>query len=139
MIDPVMITVATTLTTKAAESLSDVGRSAFGKLLGRVRGQLDTDPEGAAALAAAQRHPDDQREIERLARALAAAARDDPAFAADLARLWPAVRAATIAASGGGVVNQVSGTVSGAVVQARDVSGGITFGAPLTSDARDGR
>ncbi|MEU8377850.1 hypothetical protein [Streptosporangium sp. NPDC048865] len=37
----------------------------------------------------------------------------------------------------GGVHNEISGTVHGNAVQARDVEGGITFGAPESHRAQD--
>jgi hypothetical protein len=139
MVDPLMIAVATTLAAKAAEGLSEAGRFAMSKLIQRVRGRLDADPEGSAALASAQSHPEDRRLVERLAAALTGAAERDPLFAGDVARLWAAVRDSGVAAIDGGVVNQVSGTVGEIVVQARDVNGGITFGARPDTDTRDAR
>lgn len=129
MIDPVMAAVATALVTKAAEGLSEAGRAAFGKLARRVRSRLDAEPGGTGAL----------ESVERLAAALSAAAEHDPVFAADVARLWSEVREAAVVAAHDGVVNQQSGSVGGHVVQARDVSGGITFGAGSTEDSRTGR
>ncbi|MFF5114047.1 hypothetical protein [Streptosporangium sp. NPDC000509] len=37
----------------------------------------------------------------------------------------------------GGVHNEISGTVHGSAVQARDIEGGITFGAPKPHKAQD--
>lgn|GEM_PF-5478085 len=37
----------------------------------------------------------------------------------------------------GGVHNEITGTVHGSAVQARDVEGGITFGDPKPSSAQD--
>lgn len=37
----------------------------------------------------------------------------------------------------GGVHNEISGTVHGSAVQARDIEGGITFGAPKPQKAQD--
>jgi hypothetical protein len=138
-VDPIMIAVATALAAKAAEGLSEAGRAALGKLLRRVRGRLDADPEGAAVLAAARSHPQDGELVERLAAVLSTAAELDPAFAEDVARLWAAVRDGWAVATEGGVVNQVSGSVGETVVQARDVTGGITFGARPGADPRDAR
>jgi hypothetical protein len=57
-----------------------------------------------------------------LAAHLAAEEAEDPAFGEELRRTWQHV-----SASRGGVVNQVTGNVSGKVVQARDIKGGISF------------
>jgi len=139
MIDPIMITIATALATKAAEGLSEAGRAAFRRLARRVRSRLDAEPDGALTLASAERHPDDERVVELLAATLSATARRDPAFGAEMARLWSEVQDGAVVATHDGVVNQQSGTVGGNVVQARDVSGGIRFGASSTGDADSGR
>ncbi|MGN9912410.1 hypothetical protein ACTMTJ_33230 [Phytohabitans sp. LJ34] len=139
MIDPMMLAVATALATKAAEGLSEAGRAAFGALVQRVRSRLAAEPGGTGTLESAESHPGDERLVERLAAALSVAADRDPTFAADLARLWSAVRDAAVVAAHDGVVNQQSGSVGGHVVQARDVSGGITFGAGSAEDSRGGR
>ena len=64
-------------------------------------------------------------QIPGLARALAAAAAADPVLAGELAD-WH--RGTVVTVTGAGDVSaSVSGTVDGNVVQARDVTGGITF------------
>lgn len=136
MIDPIMVAVATAVATKTAEGLTEAGRAAFGKLVRLVRSRLAAEPDGARALESADRDPGGEREVERLAAALSAVAERDPAFAAEVARLWSQARDGVVAATHGGIVNQMSGTVGGAVVQARDVSGGITFGAGASGDSR---
>lgn len=139
MIDPIMVTVATALATKAAEGFSEAGRAAFGKLVRLVRSRLATEPDGTPALESAEADAGGEQAVERLAAILSAAAERDPAFAAEVARLWSAVREGAVTATVGGTVNQLSGTVGGAVVQARDVSGGITFGAGSTEKSRRDR
>lgn len=139
MIDPIMIAVATALAAKAAEGLSEAGRAAFGKLVRLVRSRLAAEPDGTRALESAERDPGGEQAVERLAAALAAAAERDPEFATEVARLWSVVRDGVAAATHGGTVNQLSGTVGGAVVQARDVSGGITFGAGSSGESRRDR
>jgi hypothetical protein len=127
--DPIMIAVAVALATNAVDGMSQVGRSAFAALTRLVRRQLSRDPDSQKTLATVQSHPDDEVAIGRLAEALHGAAAYDGAFADELRRLWSGVRAESSIAVDGGVTNRVSGTVNGAVVQARDVSGGIAFGA----------
>jgi hypothetical protein len=122
-----MVAAAVALATKAAEGLSDAGRAALGQLVQLVRGKLRADPD-RAALESAQAQPDDDLLVQRLAALLEGAAAQDEAFAVGLTRLWTALRDEWAVAKQGGVVNQVSGAVSGTVVQARDVQGGITFG-----------
>lgn len=122
-----MVAVATVLATKAAEGLSEAGRAAFGRLMQLVRRKLRADPAQEAVLESALAQPDDDVLIQGLAAVLEGAASHDGAFAAELSRLWTVMRDERVAAVQGGVVNQVSGTVSGTVVQARDVHGGIRF------------
>jgi len=71
--------------------------------------------------------PRTPEQISGLAERLARLAADDPELAADLGA-WHATTIATVAVTGAGdVTNTVTGTVYGNVVQARDVSGPITF------------
>jgi flavin-binding protein dodecin len=86
-------------------------------------------PALASALTAAQQHPDDQTRISNLEQALERQAKRDPAFAEQLRSLWEqADTELHIDIEHGGTVNQISGTVNGQVIQARDIQGGITFG-----------
>lgn len=126
--DPVMVAVAVTLASKAAEGLSEAGRAALGQLMQLVRGKLRADPD-RAALESAQAQPNDDLLVQRLATVLEGAAAQDESFAVGLTRLWTVLRDERAAATQGGVVNQVSGAARGTVVQARDIHGGITFGA----------
>lgn len=66
--------------------------------------------------------------MEALARELAVAEAYDPEFGERLREEWTAVQAQSTA-SGDGVANTIGGSVSGNVVQARDIHGDITFGA----------
>jgi hypothetical protein len=107
MTDPILMSVATALATKAATGLYELVKQKFGR-----------HPERARALEAAEGKPAGSAEVATLAEALAAAGREDPAFAQQL-------RAATRV----DVRNVVSGTVSGHVVQvAGDVQGNIELG-----------
>jgi hypothetical protein len=65
----------------------------------------------------------DSPEVAALGEELARAEAEDPAFSAELRERW---RTASVEQHGG-VNNQVSGTVSGKVLQARDISGDISF------------
>jgi hypothetical protein len=68
--------------------------------------------------------------VSRLADLLDQESAADLAFAEEFRDRWARVHAAVIAEEGG-VVNSVSGDVSGTVVQARDVHGGSTSAAAL--------
>ena len=112
MPDSMLIAIATTLATKAAGSLFDLVKSKFGK-----RGAKDVAVLDAAAAAGPE-----SPEVGELAAALDAAVADDPAFAEQLRTEWRAVQAGS-----GDVHQSITGNVSGRVVQARDIQGGITF------------
>jgi hypothetical protein len=95
-----------------------------------VRKRFGGDPAAQTALESAQEKPDDQSRTRSLRDALEQAATADPEFGEQLRALWR--QASTeLNASHGGVINQVSGTVSGNVVQA----GNLTFGDVPRRDA----
>jgi hypothetical protein len=110
MPEPILLSIATALATKAATGLYDLVKRKFGK-----------DPEATMALEAATGAPEEAEPIRVLADRLEAAERADPEFARELRAGW-AQHAET-----GGVVNQIAGTVLGKVVQARDIHGNISF------------
>jgi hypothetical protein len=109
--EPILLSIAAALATKSATSLYDLVKRKFA---GRR--------EAEAALDAAGDAPPDSPVVAALAGHLAAEEADDPAFGKDLRNTWQQVSAGR-----GGVVNQITGTVSGKVVQARDIEGDISF------------
>lgn len=111
MQEPVLISIATALAGRAAGALHEL-----------VRGWFDQRPGGLAVLEAAAGAAPGSPPVRRLAEELDRAGRADPAFAERLRSTWDSVSAAR-----GGVVNQISGNVTGKVVQARDISGGVSF------------
>ncbi|OLF09046.1 hypothetical protein BLA60_20900 [Actinophytocola xinjiangensis] len=111
MAEPVLVSIAAALAAKAATSLYELVRRTFA-------GREDAE----AALTAAEGAAPDSAEVAALADQLAAAERADPEFATELRGIW-----GQVGATDGGVVNQITGTVSGKVVQARDIQGGISF------------
>jgi|SRR5580658_692539 hypothetical protein len=129
MIDPVMISVANALATKAADVAAEGVRSAMSALIRLVRSRFAGDKAAAAALDAAQAAPQDQAAIEELARVLERASAADAGFAAQLRALWPELRA-ELSAGEGETVNSSTGTVGGHLIQARDlhVEGGLLLG-----------
>lgn len=114
MPDPILVSIAAALAAKSATSLYELVKRTF---TGRKE-----DPEALPALDAAAGAAPDSPEVATLSTHLAAAEAADPQFAAELRNTWQQV-----SAERGGVVNQVTGNVSGKVVQARDVEGGISF------------
>ncbi|WP_432825702.1 hypothetical protein [Dactylosporangium sp. CA-092794] len=128
MIDQQVLTaIAVTLATKAAEGLAAGGRAAFQALARLVRSRFEGLASAQAALGDAEADPAGASRIEALREALAQAIADDPTFEAELRNLWQDL-SPHINASDGAVINSISGTVDGNVVQARDVQGGISFG-----------
>jgi hypothetical protein len=111
MPEPVLVSIAAALAAKSVTSLYDLVKRKFA---GRM--------EAATALEAAEGTGPDSPEVTALATQLAATEADDPEFKVELRHMWQEV-----SAEGGGVVNQITGNVSGRVVQARDIEGGVSF------------
>lgn len=128
LVDPVLQAAASALATKGVEALADGGRSAWAALVRLVRSRFGDDPTAEETLSAATAHPEDDAKVESLAYELARAERVDPQFGQQLRSLWEQADT-DVRVESGGVVNQVSGTVRGNVVQARDITtGGVSFG-----------
>ena len=107
MTDPIWMSVATALATKAAGSLFDLVKKRFSK-----------NPERARALESASGAAADSAEVGTLAEALAATEREEPGFGAEL-------RAAMTKVD----VRNVVGPVTGNVVQiAGDMTGDLNMG-----------
>lgn len=111
MPDPILVSIAAALAAKSATELDDLVKRKF-------TGRKDAETALEAADGAAPGSP----EVTAVATYLAADETEDPAFAMALRQTWQRV-----SATRGGVVNQITGTVSGNVVQARSIKGGISF------------
>jgi hypothetical protein len=116
MPEVILVEIAAALAAKTAESLYDLVREKFA---GRKKA-LDT-------LAAADGAEPGSPQVVALAAELETAEAYDERFAGRLRAEWAAVQNQA-APSGGGVANQISGTVTGNVVQARDIHGDVRFG-----------
>jgi len=127
MADPMMIAIAAAVAGKVTESLTAGAKAALGGLVKLIRQRFGTDDAAQAALADAERTPGDDKRIAALAAQLERLTREDHRFAEQLQRLWPQT-GARLQAQHGGVVNEVSGTVTGNVIQAHQIEGGIKFG-----------
>ena len=129
--------VALTLATKAVEGLAEGGKAAFAALARLVKRRFHGRGSAQAALVEAEADPADDIRIQSLREELAQAAAEDPAFGHELRRLWRDLSPHLVAGTDG-VVNNLSGSVGGNVVQARDVQGGISFGdaRPRNPEAR---
>ncbi|MEU5690309.1 hypothetical protein [Actinosynnema sp. NPDC020468] len=113
MPEPVLVSIAAALSSRAVAGLYDLVRTRFAG-----------DQEATAALAAVEGARPDSPQVRALGQALADAERDDPGFASALRHEYHRTRVD----QHGEVNNSVSGTVHGTVVQARDIQGGISFG-----------
>jgi hypothetical protein len=123
----ILTAVALAMATKAVEGLTEGGKAAFAALAKLVRERFKRRASAQTALTEAEADPSDESRIQYLRDELAQTAADDPEFDRELRRLWRDVSSHSTANTGG-VVNTVSGSVAGNVVQARDVHGGISFG-----------
>ncbi|GGP43882.1 hypothetical protein [Saccharothrix coeruleofusca] len=112
MAEPVLVSIASALATRAFARLHDL-----------VRARLAGDPEASAALAAARGADAGSPAVAALGEVLENTERQDPAFGRELRREWERASATGT----GGVVNQVTAPVHGTVVQAGDIQGGVTF------------
>ncbi|MGY1434959.1 hypothetical protein [Streptomyces reniochalinae] len=127
------LTLATTAASVAAGSAAGAaGQSAWESLLALARRVGGRRPDGAPApdeggLAAVD--PSDEAQVRVLTSWLGEQARADEEFAA-LLRGWAERHAPVLRAERSEVHNTVSGTaqVSGPVIQARDIHGGINLG-----------
>jgi hypothetical protein len=112
----VLVEIAAALAAKAAESLYDFVKDRFKgrqKALAVLEAADGTAPESSQVLA--------------LADELQTAGDYDPAFAEQLRAQWATLQSGATAAGAGSVANNISCTVHGSVVQARDIHGNITF------------
>ncbi|MEV5716651.1 hypothetical protein AB0L41_22370 [Amycolatopsis mediterranei] len=109
MPEPILVSIAAAVAAKGATGLYDLVKRKFAK-----------DPAAVAVLDAAAAAPEDTRPVTALAERLHEAEAEDGEFAEALREEW---RKLTI--THGEVHNQVTGNVTGKVVQARDVHGNI--------------
>jgi hypothetical protein len=125
--EEILAAVALTLATKSSEALAEGGRAVFAALARLVKRRFQGDDAAQTALVEAEADPADDARLQSLRGELEQAAAEDPAFDRELRRLWQDLTP-YLQAGSDGVVNNLSGSVSGNVVQARDVQGGISFG-----------
>lgn len=116
------------LTALAQGAGGQAGQRAWTALAALTSRLLGRDATETKAIDSARAGKPDPSGPGGLAEALAGKAGADPRFAAGLED-WLA-RAQALVICGQPAVNQVTGPVSGTVVQARDVFGGIRLGGP---------
>lgn len=129
MPDPVMSSVAAAVAGKVAEAAMQGGQAACAALFRLVRDRFGRGTPASAALEAARADPNDERAVREVATALERLARDDTEFDVRVRELWGQA-SAELSASQDGVINSVTGSVGGHLMQARDVrvEGGLHFG-----------
>ena len=115
MPEPVLVSIAAAV----------AGRAVIG-LYNLVKAKFAGDPEASAVLEAAEGAAEDSPQVRELAAKLQAKQAEDPVFDKEVRAEWERVSIEQRAESGG-VTNQISGQVSGKVVQARDIQGDIKF------------
>ncbi len=113
--DPLFVSVVTALAGKAAGNLYEV-----------VRKRLEGDANGAKQLAVISSGQGTTVELDEFARTLESIAQRDRGFRVSL-DAEVARHVESSAAGEGSVTNTVGGDVSGKIVQARDVDGGVHF------------
>ena len=109
-----LIEIAAALAAKATELLYEL-----------VRNKFKGRKQALEALDAANGAAPDSPQVIKLAEELAMAEAYDEQFKEQLRREWTTIKAE---ASDSGVANSISGTVTGNVLQTRDIHGNITFG-----------
>jgi hypothetical protein len=114
MPEPILISIAAALAAKSVQSVYDL-----------VKKKFADRKEAKAALEAADGKAAESVEVQSLAAELERAEAEDPQFATELRQQWNSLSVQQ--ADHGSLNNQVSGSVSGNVVQARDIQGGISF------------
>ncbi|MFI7517848.1 hypothetical protein ACIBVK_30635 [Micromonospora echinofusca] len=124
--DPLIMTAATTLVAWTATELAQGGQLAVAALVDFLRDRFRREPEAQKVIEGLLHQPT-QDTTHTLAELLDREALRDPAFGAEFQARWERTNAA-VAAGPDSVANSISGDVSGPVVQARDVHGGISFG-----------
>lgn len=131
MADEIMMAVAAALAGKVAEAAVGGARGAWEALVRLVRDRFAHDEVASAALAAADARPTDQVAVRELGQALERVGTADPSFAEQVRAMWPQA-SRELSVTHGGVLNVSTGTVSGHMIQARDlhIEGGLHLGNP---------
>lgn len=125
MVDPIALAIVSAAAGKGAEALVADARTALGVLFRMVRQRFAGCKESTTPLDAFLATPADPDCRDTLIAALNREIIKDPGFAEALRDQW---RLAQVEVEGSrpDVHNQFSGT-AGTVIQARDISGGVTF------------
>lgn len=127
MIETFVNDLVTALASSGGGALAEAAVAAIGRLTAGLRDRFRRDPAARGALEIVVGDPADVGAREQLAALIAQRLEQDPDFLAWLRTEWELVRRAS-AQVDGTVTNSVTGSVSGNVVQARDIQGGVNIG-----------
>ena len=116
MVDPILLSIAGTLATKATGALFDLVKSTFSR-----------HPKAVAALEAAADEEPDSTPVLALAERLAQVEAAEPEFGRQLRDEWAKVATTTQTADHGGVTNSITGNVSGTVIQTGSITGVVNL------------
>jgi hypothetical protein len=119
--------IVTAVASGAGGSFGSRGAEAIGRLVSMLRAKFRGQPESRGALEISLESPDDPAARESLAAMHRKQVSQDAEFGEWLARAWAEVQP-ELRADASNSVNVITGTVQGAVVQARDVHGDIHLG-----------
>jgi hypothetical protein len=132
MVDPISVAALTAAITAVAQgTASEAGKQAWNALTRLVHKAFGRHSPPSADLEVLEASPDQKHRIVELATVLASRAREQHSFADELAT-WLINTKGDVNRSEDKVTNTVSGyaQVQGPVVQGRDFTAPITFGAP---------
>ena len=125
MTDPMLTSIATALAGKTATTLAACGRKALAALYEAIKEKFSGSAKSTEVLGNSSTKSN-EHSTAALTKELIKAVEQDPLFAERLKALWS--KASTEINAEADVVNTVTGKVLGHVVQAHDISGGISFG-----------
>jgi hypothetical protein len=129
MVEAFVNDLVSALTTSGGRALTEVAVSAIGKLTAGLRERFRKNPTVRGALEIVVDDPDDVEAKESLAVLIEERIKQDPEFSAWLRAEWALVLP-VLAQVDRSVINTVAGNVSGNVVQARNIDGGVHIGSP---------
>ncbi|GAA4608402.1 hypothetical protein BJY16_006825 [Actinoplanes octamycinicus] len=124
--DPISLAIAGAVAAKGAEMAVQQTPDAWRRFVAFVRDRLSREDRGAELLTAAEA---DQKPVvvEALAEEITRLRQADPTFDRALQQQWTAITVAPQTRSNQ-ATNIVTGSVGGHLVQATEISGGVSFG-----------
>jgi hypothetical protein len=129
MIDEFVNDLVSTLASSGGRALTEAAATAIGKLTAGLRERFRKTPAARGALEIVIDDVDDTGAKDELAVVIDQRIKQDPEFSTWLRTEWGAVQR-LLTQTDESVANTVSGDVSGNVVQARSIDGGVHISAP---------